>query len=139
MIDLPSKKILTAEAAGKMISAAETAASKMGKALSIAIVDDGGNLLAFLRMDDAPLASVALAQQKAQSCVGFTMATHELWELIEDDPMAVAGLPASGVGTALGGGYPIVVEDKIVGAIGCSGAHYTEDMDAAKAAVAMLQ
>ena len=139
MADLPSKKVLTASVAVTMISAAEEAANKMEKPLSIAIVDDGGNLLAFLRMDGAPLLSVTIAQQKAKSCAGFPIATHELWDFIKDDPMLTVGLPASGQASVLGGGYPIMVDGQLIGGIGVSGAHYTEVMEAAQAALAKLK
>jgi uncharacterized protein GlcG (DUF336 family) len=111
----------------------------MGKPMCVAIVDDGGNLKAFLRMDGAPLLSIKIAELKARTCAGFPMPTHELWNFIKDDPMLMSGLPPAPDVTVLGGGYPIVVDGDLVGGIGLSGAHYTEDMRAAEAALATLK
>ena len=62
------------------------AAARKAQALNVAIVDSGGNLVAFSRMDDAPLLSINIAQNKAYSAVAFRLPTHEWYGMIKDQP-----------------------------------------------------
>ena len=130
---------ISTEAAHRMIAAAEAKAADMGKAFVIAIVDDGGVLKAYSRMDGAPLLSVQIAQDKAYTAVGFGMPTHGWHDFIKDDPPLAAGAP-SGIDrlVVFGGGFPITVDDQVVGGIGVSGAHWSEDMEVAQAGVEAL-
>jgi uncharacterized protein GlcG (DUF336 family) len=133
------KSSVTSEAAHRMIAAAEAKAAELGKAFVIAIADDGGNLKALSRMDGAPLLSVQVAQDKAYTAVGFGMPTHGWHDFIKDDPPLAAGAP-TGIErlVVFGGGYPITDGDEVVGAVGVSGGHYSEDMEVAEAALAAL-
>jgi uncharacterized protein GlcG (DUF336 family) len=90
-------------------------------------------------MDGAPLLSVQVAQDKAYTAVGFALPTHGWHDFIKDDPPLAAWAP-SGIDrlAVFGGGYPIVVADQLVGGIGVSGGHYSEDMQVAEAALAAL-
>jgi uncharacterized protein GlcG (DUF336 family) len=134
--DRPS---VTAELARAMIEAAEQKAAEMGHAFVIAIVDDSGVLKAFSRMDGAALVSVQIAQDKAYTAVGFGLSTDGWHEFIKDDPPLAMGAPA-GIDRLIvfGGGYPIRVGDTVVGAIGVSGGHYTQDMEVAKAGLGVV-
>ena len=131
------KSSITTEAAHQVIAAAEAKAAEMGKAMVIAIVDDGGVLKAFSRMDGAALLSVQVAQDKAYTAVGFGMPTHGWHDFIKDDPPLADGAP-TGIDRLVifGGGYPITVDGQIVGAIGVSGGHYSEDQEVAEAGLA---
>ena len=131
------KASITTEAAHKMVAAAEAKASEMGTPMVIAVVDDGGVLKAFSRMDGAALLSVQIAQDKAYTAVGFGMPTHGWHDFIKDDPPLADGAP-TGIDRLVifGGGYPITVDDEIVGAIGVSGGHYSEDQKVAEAGLA---
>ena len=133
------KSSLSTEAAHQAIEAAEAKAAEMGKAMVIAIVDDAGILKAFSRMDGAALLSVQVAQDKAYTAVGFGMPTHGWHDFIKDDPPLADGAP-TGIDrlVVFGGGYPITVEGQIVGAIGVSGGHYSEDQQVAEAALVAL-
>ncbi|TRM85941.1 cobalamin adenosyltransferase, partial [Sulfolobus sp. A20-N-G8] len=92
------------------------------------------------RMDGAPLLSVQVAIDKAYTAVGFGMPTHQWYDFIKNDPPLALGAP-SGINRLIifGGGYPIVLNGKIVGGIGVSGGHYTEDMKVAEAALEALK
>ena len=105
----------------------------------IAIVDESGVLKALLRMDLAPLLSIQVAQDKAYTAAGFGFSTDEWHNFIKNDPPLAAGA-TSGIDRLVifGGGYPIKVGDRIVGGIGVSGGHYTQDMDVARAALSAL-
>jgi uncharacterized protein GlcG (DUF336 family) len=139
MADTVEKRSVSAAAAGRLIAAAEAKAAELGKAFATAIVDDGGVLKAFSRMDGAPLLSVQVAQDKAYTAAGFGMPTHGWHDFIKDDPPLAAGAP-SGIDrlVVFGGGFPIVVGEQVVGGIGVSGGHYSEDMQVAEAGLAAL-
>ena len=133
------KSSITAETAQKMIQAAERKASEIGQAMVIAVVDESGVLKALLRMDRAPLLSIQVAQDKAYTAAGFGLPTDQWHEFIKNDPPLAAGA-TSGIDRLVifGGGYPIKVADRVVGAIGVSGGHYSQDMEVARAGLAIL-
>jgi len=93
--------------------------------MNIAIVDSGANLVAFLRMDGALLASIAVAEQKARTAAKFRRPTKALEDAIQkldykfvlsvDDVIAARG------------GIPLLEDGKIIGAIGCSGGAGSQD------------
>jgi uncharacterized protein GlcG (DUF336 family) len=132
------KASITAEAAQRMIAAAELKAIEMGRPMVIAVVDGDGTLKAFTRMDGAPLLSVQIAQDKAYTAISFGMATDEWHEFIKDDPPLLHGIIKTDRLVVFGGGYPIKTDAGIIGGIGVSGGHYTHDMEVAQAGLAAL-
>jgi uncharacterized protein GlcG (DUF336 family) len=85
-------------------------------------------------MDGAPLLSVQIAQDKAYTAAGFSMATHDWHDFIkEDEPLRIGATTGIDRLIVFGGGYPIEVEGEVVGAVGVSGGHYTDDMEVAQA------
>ncbi len=132
------KASITAQAAQRMIAAAELKAIEMGKPMVIAVVDGDGNLKAFTRMDGAPLLSVQIAQDKAYTAVSFGMATHDWFEFVKNDAPLLHGIIKTDRLIVFGGGYPITTDAGIVGGIGVSGGHYTDDMEVAQAGLAAL-
>jgi len=133
------KKSISLEMAKKMTEAAEKKANENGVPMVIAIVDESGKLKCFSRMDGAPLLSIQVAQDKAYTAIGFGMATDEWYPFIKDDPPLLAGAPHLPRLIIYGGGYPIKIDGVIVGGIGVSGGHYTQDMECAKAALEILK
>jgi uncharacterized protein GlcG (DUF336 family) len=131
------KASISTEAAHQIIEAAEAKAREIDTPMVIAVCDDGGVLKAFSRMDGAALLSVQVAQDKAYTAVGFGMPTHGWHDFIKDDPPLADGAP-TGIDRLVifGGGYPITVDDQVVGAIGVSGGHYSEDQQVAEAGLA---
>jgi uncharacterized protein GlcG (DUF336 family) len=102
------------------------------------ILDDGGNLKAFSRMDGAPILCIEIAQNKAYTAL-FGVSTHELFDFIKGDPSLLAGMPTLARIAAWGGGFPIKVDGEIVGAVGLSGAPTVQnDIDCARAALALV-
>lgn len=130
---------VSTQLAKAMIEAAERKATQMGQPFVIAIVDDSGVLKAFSRMDGAPLLSVQVAQDKAYTAVGFGMATDAWHGFVKDDPPLAMGA-ATGIDRLIvfGGGYPIKLGGAVVGAIGVSGGHYSQDMEVAQAGLSAL-
>lgn len=133
------KPSITTELARRLIVAAEQKAQEMGQAFVIAVVDESGVLKAFSRMDNAPLLSVKIAQDKAYTAIGFGMSTDQWHEFIKNDPpLAVGAVGGIERLIVFGGGYPITINGQIIGGIGVSGGHYTQDMEVAKAGLAAL-
>lgn len=140
MGDTFQRPSISTELAHRMIQAAEAKAAEMGIPFVIAIVDDSGVLKAFSRMDGAALLSVQVAQDKAYTAVGFGLPTDGWYDFIKDDPPLAAGA-TTGIDrlVVFGGGYPVVIDGARVGAIGVSGAHYNQDMEVARAGLAVLE
>jgi uncharacterized protein GlcG (DUF336 family) len=130
---------VSASAARRLIDAARAHGDGLGKAFTIAVVDASGVLKALERMDGAPLISIQIAQDKAYTAVGFGIPSHAWHDFIKDDPPLAAGAP-TGIDRLVifGGGFPLVVDGAVVGAIGVSGGHYSEDAAVAEAALAAL-
>jgi len=121
-----------------MLAEAVAKAREIGVSENVAILDDGGNLKAFSRMDGAPILSIEIAQNKAYTAL-FGVPTHEFFKFIQGDPSLLAGIPTLARVAAWGGGFPIKVDGEIVGAIGLSGAPTVQnDIDCARAAVALV-
>ena len=138
MANTVSKQTITAEAAEKAIAAAKAKATEIGVPMCIAVCDESGVLKAFTRMDGAALLSIQIAQDKAYTAVGFGLATHEWHPFIKDDGPLALGIPKVDRLIIFGGGYPIKVDGQIVGGIGVSGGHYTQDQQCAEAGLAAL-
>jgi uncharacterized protein GlcG (DUF336 family) len=134
------KQSVSTELAHRLIEAAERHATQMGKPFVIAIVDESGVLKALSRMDGAPLLSVQVAQDKAYTAAGFGLATDAWHDFIKDDPPLADGAP-TGIDRLVifGGGFPLKVDGQLVGGVGVSGGHYSEDMEVARAALSVLE
>jgi len=133
-----TKQSLTSETARAIISGAAAKAQEMGIPMSIAIVDEAGELKAFERMDGAAMLSVEIAQNKAWTSVSFGMCTHEWWDFIKGDPPLLHGIVHHPRLVIFGGGYSIKVDGELVGGIGVSGGHYSQDMEVAIAGLAAV-
>lgn len=131
-----SKTTITAEAAGRVLAACQAFASEAGSAYAICVCDESGNPKATVRMDGAPLPSIEVAADKAYTAAGFGMPTDQWFDFVNgDDPLrlgATARIPRLVV---FGGGYPLTVDGAVVGAVGVSGGHWSDDMEIAKAGV----
>jgi uncharacterized protein GlcG (DUF336 family) len=138
MANVIKKHSISSELAQKMVTAAVAKAKELGVSENVAILDDGGNLKAFSRMDGAPILSIEMAQNKAYTAL-FGVSTQEFFDSIQGDPALLAGIPTLSRVAAWGGGFPIKVDGEIVGAIGLSGAPTVKnDVDCAKAALSLV-
>jgi uncharacterized protein GlcG (DUF336 family) len=124
------------ELAKELIAGAEKEADKIGVAMVITVVDEGGNLIAVHRMDDAWLASIDIAQNKAWTSVALKMPTSNLEEATVPNA-ELYGLNTTNQGRIVlfGGGIPLESEGKVVGAVGVSGSTVPHDVQVAQAAV----
>ena len=126
--------VLNLELAKKMIKASEKKAEELGIQMVISVLDDGGNLIATHRMDDAWLVSVDIAQNKAWTSVALKMPTSDLEEATVPNA-ELYGLNTTNDGriVVFGGGYPLEKDGKVVGAIGASGSSVSNDQKVASA------
>src|SRR6266478_3091401 len=116
---------INAQRAEAAIQAAVAEATKRGWQLNVAVVDSGANLVAFLRMDGAQLASIAIAEHKARAAVKYRRPTKAFEDVVQkldlkyiftlDDVIASRG------------GIPLIEDGKIIGAVGCSGGTGSQD------------
>ncbi|QRG69226.1 GlcG/HbpS family heme-binding protein [Brevibacillus choshinensis] len=127
---------ITLQAAKTLMESAENEAKRMGVPMVICIVDEGGNFVACHRMDNALLASVDIAQNKAWTAVALKMPTALLAELATPGS-ELYGIHATNNGRIVifGGGIPLRMQNKIVGAVGVSGGSVEQDIQVAQAAV----
>jgi uncharacterized protein GlcG (DUF336 family) len=138
MTDVIAKKSIGSALAARMIEAAQAKAAELGIPMAISITDESGTPKAFVRMDGAPFLAIDIAINKAKTACGFGMPTHNWHDFIKNDPPLALGAPHIKDLVIYGGGYPIKVDGAIVGAVGVSGGHYTDDMKVAEAALAVL-
>ena len=125
---------LTLAGARKAIEGGEAKANQAGFKMNIAVVDDGGHLVVFARMDGARPASVATATTKAVSAATYRQPTGPIGV---DVTLNLAIQNASGGKiTSLLGGVPIVVDGQVIGAIGVGGGSGEQDLEVAKAGLA---
>ena len=124
--------------AKRMIDAAELRASEIGIAINVAVVDEGGHLVSFSKMDGAPILSIEIAQNKAYTAISFGLPTHEWYPLIKADPPLLNGITHTPRLVIFGGGFPIKVDEQIVGGIGVSGGSSEQDMECCQAALETL-
>src|SRR5437870_13428619 len=117
MTDLIKKYSISSELAQKMADAALAKARSLGVAENVAILDDGGNLKAFGRMDGAPILCIEMAQNKAYTAL-FGVSTQDFFDFIQRDPSLLAGIPTLARVAAWGGGFPIKVTEKLSGRSG---------------------
>jgi uncharacterized protein GlcG (DUF336 family) len=138
MANVINKHSISYELAQKMANAAVAKATELGVTENVTILDDGGNLKAFNRMDGAPILSIVMAQNKAYTAL-FGVSTQDFFDFIQGDPSLLAGIPALPRVAAWGGGFPIKINGEIVGAIGLSGAPTVQnDVECARAALALV-
>src|SRR5260370_18736761 len=138
MANVVKKHSISSELAQKMVNAAVAKDRELGVSEIVTILDDGGNLKGFRRMDGAPIPTIEMAQNKAYTAL-LGVSTQDFFNFIQGDPSLLAGIPTLARMAAWGGGFPIKVNGEIVGAIGVSGAPTVQnDVDCAKAALAVV-
>jgi len=131
---------VTLRQAQAMIAAAEKKAAEIKKPMNIAVVDAGGNLLAFARMENSILVSIGISIDKAWTAAAVKVPTHGLTDLSQPGK-SLFGIHSTNQGRVVifGGGYPIKVGEKVVGGLGVSGGSVEQDMQVAEAGLAALK
>lgn len=132
---LGTAKFITLEAAKKMAAAGEAEARKHGWNVAIAIVDASGGLILFHRLDETQPGSIVVAQGKARAAAMFKRPSKVMEEAIAAGKLAF--LSVEGI-VPMQGGLPVVVEEKVIGAVGVSGVTSAQDEQVALAALGGL-
>ena len=140
--DIPYGAPISLDDANKALTAAVTEAKKHNWKMSIAVVDPGGNLVAHGTMDGTQYGSIAFSQAKARTSALFRRPSKVFADVINGangtpSPAALSVLMGM-QGAASEGGFPIIKDGKIVGAIGASGGLATQDGVTAKAGLAAV-
>src|ERR1700754_2154959 len=125
---------MTLADARRVIAAAEKKAAEIGQPMNIAVADEGGNLVSHVRMDNAWIGSIDIAQKKAFTSRAFDIATKDLAAHSQSGGQFF-GIHASNNGNVMifAGGIPLKKEGKVVGAIGVSGGSGEQDHAVAEA------
>ena len=128
------QQTLTYAGAREAVDAAATRAHALGVPVNIAVVDLAGALLAFARLDGAPLMSGSIAQDKAYTVAAFNgVPTHAWFGLIEAEPAQREGIVHRDRLVIFAGGVPVTVDGTLVGAVGVSGGAAEQDRQIAEA------
>lgn len=131
------KRILTLAGARTVAAAAEAEARRLNTTGAIAVVDDGGNLLFLVRIDNTFPAGATVATEKARTAATFRTATRNLEDAVKNGRTSLVAVAAM---TPLAGGIPIAIDGQIVGAVGVSGAaNAAQDEELAKVAAAAVK
>jgi uncharacterized protein GlcG (DUF336 family) len=125
--------------ARRVIAAAEKKSQEIGQPMNIAVADEGGNIVAHVRMDGAWLGSIDISQKKAYTSRAFDISTKDLAAHSQSGGQFF-GIHASNNGKIMifAGGIPLKKNGKVVGAIGVSGGSGDQDHAVAEAGVAAL-
>lgn len=139
MANFIDKKSISAALAQAMIKAAAKEAEAIGVPMAISVCDEAGHPKAFLRMDGAALLVVGVALKKARTAAAGEVPT-DFWAayIEEHEPELAVSMAHVEDMMIIGGGFPILIEDQMVGAIGVSGGSVAEDVQCAKAALALV-
>jgi uncharacterized protein GlcG (DUF336 family) len=135
--DIPYGPPISLERAATVIAATVAEAKKRDWKLNVAVVDSGGNLVAFQRMDGAQLGSIPIAEHKARAAATFRRETKAFENAIQVNGFNYVMTLDGVIGSR--GGIPLIEGGRLIGAIGCSGATASQDEVACKAGVAVLK
>lgn len=133
-----TKQSISFDAARLAIDAAAAEAAKLGLAASIAVLDESGNLKAFLRMDNSLLSGIQVAQDKAYSSVATQLPTSAWVGVTSAHKEFELGLFGIARICPISGGVPIMVDGQLIGAVGVSGGMPDQDEQLATVAVAAV-
>jgi len=131
--ELPVKRVITLNVAKKIAAAAEAEANRRHLTAVIVVVDDSGYPLVLQRLDNTQVASVEVGIGKARTAAIFRRPSKDFEDQIKEGRVAALALPGA---TPLQGGVPIILDGKVIGAIGVSGESPKDDEDVAKAGAA---
>jgi glc operon protein GlcG len=130
-----SQPILTQVDSDRIIAAGESSALALKATVCVAVVDQSGQLLAFKRMDDAPPGCIDASILKARSAAIYRTATLGFMERVNGKEPALVTLPGM---VPLGGGTPVLVAGRVLGAVGVSGSSNPNEVSISVSAAAGL-
>jgi glc operon protein GlcG len=128
---------ITLEQAKKILAASEAEAKKNNWNVVISVVDSGGQLVAMSRLDNTQFGSIDVARDKAYSAVAFRRPTKAFQDAVGQGGENLRILKLAGA-SPLEGGIPIIIDGKVVGAVGVSGVTSQQDAQIARAGIEAL-
>jgi uncharacterized protein GlcG (DUF336 family) len=129
---------ISSDAAKKIAAAAIAEARKNNWAMAVAVVDTGGYLVYFERMQDTQLGSVEISMEKAKSAALFRRPTKSFQDTLASGGVGLRILRLTGA-VPVDGGIPIIVDGKLIGAVGASGGSSDQDGRTAQAGAAAMK
>jgi glc operon protein GlcG len=131
---------ITADQAAKIVAAVvgESQKSPRNWKMAISVVDPNGDLVYFYKMDQTQVASVAISQGKARTAARFRRPSEAFFNVMQTPAGAYIGTLDSTI-VASPGGIPLIMDGKVIGAIGCSGGTGAQDAVACKAGADMIK
>lgn len=133
-----SMSAITLSAATAVIEASTSKALEIGQPMNIAVVDDGGHLVAFVRMDGAIKASIDISIRKARTSILMNAPTSALMALVQPGAELYGLEQTSGGMVIFGGGIPLVKDGVVIGAVGVSAGSVEQDVSVAEAGAATV-
>jgi glc operon protein GlcG len=133
----PSGSPITLTHAEQLIAGVEAEATKRGWAFNIAVVDLNGDLVAFKRMDGAQLASISISQHKARTAARYRRPTKVFEDAIQKANFHYIATLDDVIASR--GGFPLIENGKIIGAMGCSGGTGSQDEAVCAVGAAMVK
>lgn len=133
---LANRQIITLEGARRILAAAEAEARKNNWNVAMAVVDESGNLIAFQKLDDTQVGSIDIAIGKARTAARMKRPTKALEDAVTGGRtvmLAIEGL------VPMEGGVPVIVDGRVIGAVGVSGVTSQQDAQVASAGAAALE
>jgi glc operon protein GlcG len=135
-VQLTQRAVLNLGVVKQIAAAAEAEARKNNWNVSIAVVDEAGQLMHFISMDDTANSTIIVAQGKARHAVSYRRDTKFHQDILEKGNAVVLGLPDS---LPVEGGIRLVADGKVIGAIGVAGVQASQDAQIARAGAALLK
>jgi glc operon protein GlcG len=135
--NVPYGAPISLERANTAIAAAVAEGNKHGWLMNIAVMDSGGNLVAFARMDGAQLASISIAEHKARAALTFRRETKIFENALQEGNLPYVATLDGVIGSR--GGIPLVEGGKMIGSIGCSGGTGSQDEAVCKVGAATVK
>lgn len=132
---MQTKPFLTRDDVARILDGARAEAFAHQWAVTIAVVDDGGHLLALERLDGAAPISAAIAPEKARTSALGRRPSQAYEEMINNGRMSFLSAPLK---ATLEGGVPVIVDGHVIGAVGVSGVKSSEDAQIARAGIATI-
>jgi glc operon protein GlcG len=129
---------LNLELAQKLIAAAIDEAHQQGVNIAVSVVDSGGHLISFARMDAVAYMAVDMTRRKALTACNFQMPSDALQAICQSQPAFAVDLAKNADICLLGGGLPISIDSQCVGGLGIVGASEEIDRSIAEKAISLL-
>ena len=132
-------EILTFDQAQSVIDRAVQSAGEAKIAVAVSVVDTGGHLLAFARMDGVSFMAVEVTRRKAVTAAMFRLPSHALNVIANSDPAVAADLAKNADVCLIPGGVPLIKDGELLGAVGVAGGRSEQDRTIAEQALTALQ